>query len=1390
MPRAASYHASALEKNSPTQTEPMPDPEQQRIDDGIPPLVAIGASAGGLEALRSLFEALPNDLGCAYVVLQHFSAEHKSLMAELLTRHTDMPVLRASENTVPQRDHVYLNDGSHNLLLEDSRLKWSERDPKNTLNLPIDLFFESMAQCHADRSMVVVLSGTGSDGTRGLRTLKEAGGRVIVQSIASASFDGMPRSALATGLADAEAAPEEIPKLIAQWVREPDVFSSGDSMVDEPRLQELLVRVGRHSGIDFQHYKRGSVLRRVARRVAATDCEGLADYLEHIEEHPSELQRLQRELLISVTKFFRDRQIFKHLKQELLPRLFERQLRRRSLRVWVPACATGEEAYSIAMLLMEIRDRDYPDFEVRVLASDVDAGALKIANTGQYPATIVNDVTPEQIKRFFRPDEDGFAVTGELRSTVLFAPQNLLADPPFTNVQLVSCRNLLIYLSQKLQMRALAACRFSLTSGGYLLLGTSEGVSALPERFRETAPGLHIFEATGPRSLDHDIAVRLTGRSSKTLERRAEEDAEQGMVAEAAEALRARFVPPAAVVNERLRLVHVFGDVSPWLKINPGQIDYSVNGAAVAPLATILSTGLLRLFREQRELAYSSVFRDAGGEERQITLRLLPLRSHMGNQSLALVSFEPGEEATSGGVVSAADTAEIADLERELRLSREGAQGLIEELETTNEELQSTNEELIASNEELQSTNEELHAVNEELQTVNAEFRNKIIDLEQLHNDLDNIQRSTEIGTLLLDEELAIRRYTEPATNFLNLLPHDLGRPLEHLAVGAGRDSILAEARAVLEQGKAIEKHLTSHPERNVLVRITPYLKHGTEPSGVVVSFIDVTATELANARVRRILDGMPHQTALVARDGTILMTNLAWDRFAAANGAAENAAIGVGSNYVEICRAAADEEVESEGQLTARHVAEGLAELWAGDRDTFVLEYACHSKTEQRWFLMNAARLDNSGELVISHINITDRKLAEIQMRDLALRDPLTGVLNRRGLSELLTAESERARRHGSRVCAVLVDCDDFKAVNETHGHSVGDALLVALVNRISVGLRTYDRIARVGGDEFLLVFPGMRTNECARTAERLRRSISKTPFELRGAQIDQRVTMVVTEVDAEDPSLDKILTSVNATLAISKASGKDRVMIVGSEAVVDPVDPNTLLALVRHSKGLDIVRQPILDLREGRVIGYEMLTRGPGSLQQPENLFRYAVEVDMKTDIDLACLAACARAAKHCSGRRHINMLPSTLLAGESSRVADILLDPELLQHEVCIEIAEQELMDAAQNLVAEIEPLRRAGIKFAIDDVGFGRTSLEHLVLLEPDIVKIDRRFIDGIGADASRRRRLSRLVDICKALGSEIVAEGVEHETDRATLLELGISRAQGFLLGRPEAFERA
>jgi len=867
------------------------------LDTTIPSYyVGIGASAGGLEAIEEFFKHAPTDTGMGFIVVQHLSPTHKSLMVELLSRNTDMPVLRAEDGMKVKPNSVYLVPPNHNLKIFHGALLLDQQDHDRGLNLPIDIFFKSLAEDQEDKAIAIVLSGTGSDGARGIRTIKEKMGMVMAQDADSAKFDGMPKSAIATGMCDFIMAAVDMPMQLMTFAKHPYASRSelsGTIKSDEDGLTRIFYQLRDKTGVDFTFYKPSTLLRRIERRLLVNQLHSLDDYVHFMESNSAEVMTLHRELLIGVTNFFRDRRAFDLLEETYLPELI-RQRRGREFRIWVAGCSTGEEAYSLAILCRELIEKMGIAVDVKIFATDVDRNAVIKAGNGVFSDSIAADIPSNLLAKYFSHQDDSYHITRNIREMVVFAQQNLIKDPPFTNMDLITCRNLLIYLQPVLQRKVMELFNFSLRHEGILFLGASETIGDMSNYFEPLHNKWKLYRSRGKKNVGAVItdpvammqrheALHEHANFPPSIRHHHVQDHER-MLERLVQSIAGDYLPLALVVNEQLELQYIAGDTDGFFKLPSGKVQNNIATMAIKELAIPISTGIQKAFSKEQDVIYSNIsirHRDTTVLY-DMKVKLLPKKQ--GQLPLAgvflienrvLPRIEIGGDAAQTYDVSKEAQQRIVDLEQSLQFHKENLQATVEELETSNEELQATNEELMASNEELQSTNEELQSVNEELYTVNAEYQNKIIELTESNNDLENLNASTQIATIFLDENLNIRKFTPMFSRIYKIISSDVGRPFSHLSHLLLDVNPLKLIEQVLNKNNHIEQEVVTDQGDCFLMRIQPYHIAAGIFSGVVLTFIDINAYHAEHRLLQSVLDtmlGMP-LSSLMKRATSINVT-------------------------------------------------------------------------------------------------------------------------------------------------------------------------------------------------------------------------------------------------------------------------------------------------------------------------------------------------------------------------------------------------------------------------------------------------------------------------------------------------------------------------------------
>lgn len=941
-------------------------------------VVALGASAGGLEALQDFFSALDPEQArpAAFIVVQHLSPDHKSMMPDLLTRSTCLPINVIEEGMPLVAGQVFLIPPSVTLRITPAgRFALRPKTP-GVVSLPIDILFSSMAEVFKNNCIGVVLSGTGSDGTRGVVAINSVGGLTLAQTPSSAQFDGMPRSAIATGYVDEQGDARQLARRVLDYlhgqVPEPVLLHAPDgaSGPDQEGYRAILEDLSTRTAIPFDQYKQSTVVRRIHRRMTIRHCASLTDYAKLLRGDPAELQTLRREVLIGVTRFFRDGPAFDEL-AKLLPDLLAHKAKGEALRIWSAGCSTGEEAYSLAILVHEAMQAAGLSLEVKIFATDVVQDYLDVASAGLYPATIEAELSPQRLEACFVRQGEMYRISPAIRRMVIFARHNVITDAPFTKVDLLVCRNTLIYFEASLQEKVIKRFQYALTDGGILFLGSSESLGPAARDFMILSSKNKIFRTLRPGALSLEaLQIGRMDRALHVVSRPPGVADPATPMDRIKDALIDTLLPPSILLTETREIAHVFGDVSRFLRLPKGQATLDP-ARMMAPGASATLLQILAVARRDRAPVFSAPIalgRPADGPVESFRIRAAPVAHEAPLDQLMVVTFLPVQAPTA--VPDPADAPEVPSariemLEGELAITREHLQSTIEELEAANEELQAANEELLASNEELQSTNEELQSVNEELYTVNSEYQEKIQLLVKANADLDLMARAAAIPTIFVDSEIVLTRFTPDSRLIYDFRDTDIGRPLGDFSNKIGYATLPRDLGAVVQQRSGREVYWRTRDGTDYLIRMMPYSDGDGAVLGAVVAFIDITKLNQLES-LQNLIDSLPEHLAVLDGDGNIQFVNSAWTKFAAANeGDADR--VGVGTNYFDACVGAVPRD------RYAAKAAAGLRAVLSGGIDHFSLRYPCHSPTEKRWFLMHAAPLQGSGGgAVVSHINIT----------------------------------------------------------------------------------------------------------------------------------------------------------------------------------------------------------------------------------------------------------------------------------------------------------------------------------------------------------------------------------------------------------------------------------
>jgi two-component system CheB/CheR fusion protein len=939
--------------------------------------VAIGASAGGLEAIHEFFDSMTDTPNLSFVLIQHLSPDYKSLLVELVSRHTQMHVCEAADNQEIQRNCIYVIPNTKLISIQKNQLKLSDKTNGKSPNNAVDVFLYSLARERKEKAIAIILSGTGTDGTKGAEAIKKEGGMVLVQDPATAKFDGMPNSVIASGNVDFILPPSAMCEEVLNHISPPSTFLYGSSQRDDEFLKAVFDLVSQESGMEFHYYKTPTILRRITRRMMQGSFSTPDKYISYLKDHKEETHQLGQDFLIGVTRFFRDPEAFTVLRDKVIRPLIDKKIDQEVIKVWVTACSTGEEAYSVAILINEMLGDNPKNLAIKIFATDIDEEAIQFASAGKYPLSIEKDVDPHLLKKYFVGRSQGYTIIPAIRKQIVFARHNIIKDPPFIKNDLVCCRNMLIYISPALQQRIFSLLLFSAGKAGHLFFGPSENSALLKKDVKEINARWKIYQKTGetkPNYYSHansgnygdQIAGRTTSKQKDTRSQSILWD-------DFKEVLTDDLHYVVLYIDANFEIKETIGNYARFLTLPRKQLRLNLLQMLPSNVSLRLSAEIRKAERSGNKGHLRNMRYKNGREMITLELFIRPAGNNPGGPYTMVVfreSQRPERAANSTHRHNGHSDEYVQALETELSETKSHLQLAIEDLEATNEELQSTNEEMLSANEELQSSNEELQSVNEELITLNTEHQLKIKELLELNDDLNNYFRSTDIAQVFVDNELQIRKFNPASVKMINFIETDIGRPLTHISNNMQSENLLSDVKLVIEHGNHIEKEVHLHNGKNLLMRIMPYLTHEGKKDGAVVSFVDITAITDLNNIIRAVYNSSPSAIFAFRAIRDLQLRVIDFTVISANHAAADL----VSRPGEELKGVSLQKDLTP---LISNGLMDKYLEVMSGRKSYHQGVFVQEGK---KWFEVTIVRMEDG--FVATFTNITQRKLAEEKLR------------------------------------------------------------------------------------------------------------------------------------------------------------------------------------------------------------------------------------------------------------------------------------------------------------------------------------------------------------------------------------------------------------------------
>ncbi|GAB6053735.1 hypothetical protein JCM17960_25550 [Magnetospira thiophila] len=1361
--------------------------------------VGIGASAGGLEALRPFVANLPEKSDMTFIVAQHMSPDHRSMMVELLARETKLTVLEAKTNTFPKANTVYVAPPDSDITISHGKIRLTKPQAAIGPKPSVDRLFLSLAEDQGEKAIGVIFSGTGSDGAHGIKAIKAAGGICIAQEPDTAKYDSMPKAAIRSGGVDLALTPVETAEQLASITTLPRVpIITEDEGVAPSTVRGIINQVGAHTGMDFSNYKDSTITRQLQRRMSALQIGDLEQYGQYTTDHHEELLELANNFLICVTSFFRDTESFAAIKKELAE-LIRAKEPGDDIRIWVPGCATGEEAYSLAILVCEELGTNIDKYRVQIFATDINNESTQYARKGSYPEASLVNMDEKFRKKYFTQKDRQYHVDKSLKDIVVFARQDIVQDPPFVRLDMVSCRNLLIYFKPELQDKVMRSFHYALRPNGIMFLGKSESIGTHSALFSEKNRTHKIFTCRNvptPMTGHFAKAAPLTRSGKKS--RVAPEDVKPSEMGH--NRIFDLYAPASILIASDGSVIEFFGDCSPFIKINKGKADFNLFSIINPAFRSELRAFSHRVSRKKESAAGQPCVLSVDGGNRLYRLAVHFVGTQDYDSELLLVCFEKQPDKSIIPVSGDDETLEesaanrIAELQHELTSTRENLQTVVEELETSNEELQSlneeaqaANEELQASNEELETSNEELQATNEELTTVNDELIVKTQELSEANSDLENIQASINKALIVVDKNLVVTRYNEKAEEFFKLTRSGPRENLTSVPTHFVLNDLIGSVRSVMQTGVTVDREFPMGISYYA-IHIVPYVVNTSNTvQGAILTINDITEQKTVEERLRlsaTVFEAASEATLITDQSNTILSVNPAFTRI---------------TGYKR------DDVIGRKPDLLAsgRHSKEFYKEMWTSLMDTGHWQGEIWNKRKNgdvypEWLSINVLR-DDRGK-IMRHIavfsDISDDKKAQEIIKKQASFDQLTGLPNRHLFFDRLRQAVQKGERRRNLVGLLFLDLDGFKSINDTLGHSVGDGLLKEAASRLSAVTRSSDTVGRLGGDEFTILLSDLvSVTDMTPTIDKVLAELSR-PFDIEGNELHISGSIGATVYPDDGEDIESLLKNADSAMYSAKDAGRNTYRFF-TKSMQDEAERRHRMANdiknAHRDGGFEVHYQPILALDSGTVVGAEALMRWKHPVRgyiSPDEFIPIAEETGMISELGNWVADVATQAAKQWGKAYGAPLYVALNKSTKQFRLGNFRTDWRSIirkshfpKENVIVEITESLMMSDHQSHVEYLNEMRQEGYRISLDDFGTGYSSLSYLKRLPVDLLKIDRSFIRDVTDDPDDAALVEAIIAMAHNLKIKVVAEGVETEAQMRFLQERACEFAQGYYFSK-------